>query len=104
MSDLHSRHEADTATRTAPKTGEPPLFKVVLLNDDFTPMDFVVDLIMRFFHKNVEEATRIMLSIHHQGKGICGVFPREIAETKALQVNHHARSHHHPLKCELERT
>ncbi|MEO5331817.1 MAG: ATP-dependent Clp protease adapter ClpS [Magnetococcus sp. YQC-5] len=82
---------------------EPPLFKVILLNDDFTPMDFVVDTLMRFFSKSLEEATQIMLNVHYKGFGICGVFTREIAETKVIQVNRHARLNQHPLKCRMEK-
>lgn len=90
-------------TRTEKKVAEPPLYRVLLLNDDFTPMDFVVDLIIRFFDKSKEEATQIMLSIHHKGSGICGHYPRDTAETKALQVNRFARNNHHPLKCVVEK-
>ncbi|MBF0429298.1 MAG: ATP-dependent Clp protease adapter ClpS [Magnetococcales bacterium] len=81
---------------------EPPLFKVVLMNDDFTPMEFVVDVLMSFFNKNIEDATKIMLNVHHKGFGICGVYSREIAETKVIQVNRHARTNQHPLKCRME--
>lgn len=99
------QHDQETALdhKSATRTGEPPLYRVLLLNDDFTPMEFVVDLVMRFFNKSEEEATRIMLSIHHQGQGVCGLYPREIAETKVTEVNRFARSHGHPLKCSMER-
>lgn len=80
----------------------PPLYRVILLNDDYTPMEFVVDVLQKFFGMNVETATRVMLKVHTEGKGVCGVFPREIAETKAAQVNEHARAAEHPLLCDIE--
>lgn len=92
--------EEDTLTDT--RVGEPSLYKVILLNDDFTPMDFVVSVLTQFFQKNEEEATRIMLNIHNQGAGLCGVFPREIAETKVAQVNQFSRQSGYPLKCTME--
>lgn len=82
---------------------EPHLFKVILLNDDFTPMDFVVDTLMRFFNKPLDEATQIMLNIHHKGFGICGLYTRDVAETKVMQVNRHSRMNQHPLKCRMEK-
>ncbi|NRB22484.1 ATP-dependent Clp protease adapter ClpS [Shewanella sp.] len=81
----------------------PSLYKVVLNNDDYTPMDFVIEILQLFFKKNEQEATDIMLAIHHQGKGICGVFPFGIAETKVAQVNQFARQNEHPLLCSLEK-
>ncbi|MGH8583748.1 MAG: ATP-dependent Clp protease adapter ClpS [Gammaproteobacteria bacterium] len=86
-----------------PKLKRPPVYKVVLLNDDFTPMDFVVHVLEQFFHKNREDATRIMIEVHTLGRGICGVFTHEIAETKVAQVNAYSREHKHPLLCTLER-
>ncbi|MBF0188093.1 MAG: ATP-dependent Clp protease adapter ClpS [Magnetococcales bacterium] len=97
-------HDTETLTRTKTSIREPSMFKVLLLNDDFTPMDFVVDLLVRFFQKSADDATRIMLNVHHNGVGICGVFPREIAETKVMQVNQHARKNNHPLKCKMEKS
>jgi len=85
-----------------PKLKRPPLFKVVLLNDDYTPMEFVVDILERFFNMNREKATQVMLAVHTQGKGVCGIYPRDIAETKATHVNQHARDSGHPLLCEVE--
>ena len=79
------------------------MFKVLLLNDDFTPMDFVVDVLERFFQKDSDEAMRIMLAVHQHGVGLCGVYPFEIAETKALQVVDHARQHTHPLQTAIEK-
>jgi ATP-dependent Clp protease adaptor protein ClpS len=85
-----------------PELEEPRLFKVVLLNDDYTPMEFVVVVLETFFGMNREAATRIMLHVHTRGKGICGVFTRDIAETKVTQVNTFARAHQHPLMCAME--
>lgn len=79
------------------------MYKVVLNNDDYTPMDFVIEVLQVFFRKNEQEATDIMLTIHHQGKGICGIFPFGIAETKVIQVNQFARQNQHPLLCSLEK-
>ena len=80
-----------------------PLYKVVLINDDYTPMDFVVEVLQRFFEMHKDQAIQIMLSVHMTGKGICGVFTREIAETKVAQVNDYSRSYEYPLLCETER-
>jgi len=91
------------ATRTTPKTKKPSMYKVLMLNDDFTPMEFVVHVLERFFSKGREEATRIMLHVHRRGVGICGVYPYEIAETKVTQVMDFARQHQHPLRCTLEK-
>lgn len=90
-------------TRTRAKTAKPSMYKVLLLNDDYTPMEFVVHVLERFFHKNHEEATQIMLHVHRKGVGICGVYPYEIAETKVTQVIDLARKHQHPLQCTLEK-
>ncbi|MEO5345899.1 MAG: ATP-dependent Clp protease adapter ClpS [Magnetococcus sp. YQC-9] len=100
---------ADFSTDTLLHSGtldhseEPPLFKVILLNDDFTPMEFVIDILIRFFDKGIDEATQVMLNVHHKGFGVCGLFTRDIAETKVMQVNRHARMHQHPLKCRMEK-
>ena len=80
----------------------PPLYKVMLLNDDFTPMDFVVTVIQKFFGMDREQATRIMLKVHREGVGVCGVFPRDVAATKVEQVIAYARQHQHPLACVME--
>jgi ATP-dependent Clp protease adaptor protein ClpS len=85
-----------------PQLKRPPLFKVVLLNDDYTPMEFVVEVLETFFKMNREQATQIMLTVHTQGRGVCGIYTRDIAETKAAQVNQYARDHQHPLLCEIE--
>lgn len=90
-------------TKTRPKTKKPSLYKVLLLNDDYTPMEFVVHVLERYFSKGREEATRIMLHVHHKGVGICGVFTYEIAETKVTQVMDFSRQHDHPLQCTMEK-
>ena len=85
-----------------PEVKQPPLFRVVLLNDDYTPMEFVVDVLEKFFSLDRPAATSIMLEVHTQGKGVCGVFTFEIAETKVAQVTTYARDNQHPLMCTLE--
>ena len=90
-------------TKVKPKTQKPSLYKVLLLNDDYTPMEFVVHVLERFFNKGREEATRIMLHVHQHGVGICGVFTYEVAETKVAQVTDFARQHQHPLQCTMEK-
>ena len=90
-------------TDTKPKTQKPSMYKVLLLNDDYTPMEFVVHVLERFFNKSQEDATRIMLHVHRRGVGICGVYPYEIAESKVTQVVDFARKHQHPLQCTLEK-
>jgi len=85
------------------KTKPPPLFKVLLLNDDYTPMDFVVEVLTRFFSMPLEKATQVMLHVHTRGRGVCGVFTREIAESKVAQVNEFARMNQHPLLCTMEK-
>jgi ATP-dependent Clp protease adaptor protein ClpS len=84
------------------KLKPPPLYRVVLLNDDYTPMEFVVEVLRVFFGLNAETATRVMLKVHTEGKGVCGVYPKEIAETKSVQVNEYARAAEHPLQCDIE--
>jgi len=84
------------------KTKPPPLFKVLLLNDDFTPMEFVVVVLQKFFGMNREQATRIMLKVHREGVGVCGIFPRDVAATKVDLVTGFAREHQHPLACVME--
>jgi ATP-dependent Clp protease adaptor protein ClpS len=93
----------DVVTRTKPKTKRPSMYRVLLLNDDYTPMEFVVHVLERFFNKNAEEATRIMLHVHQNGVGECGVFTYEVAETKVVQVMDLARKHQHPLQCVMEK-
>tara|TARA_A100001037_G_scaffold7707_1_gene7655 strand:+ start:479 stop:805 length:327 start_codon:yes stop_codon:yes gene_type:complete len=85
-----------------PKLKKPPLYNVVLLNDDYTPMEFVVHVLEQFFSLDRETAVRVMLHVHTQGKGVCGTFSREIAETKVAQVNDYSRENQHPLLCTME--
>ena len=89
--------------RTKPQTKKPNLYRVLILNDDYTPMEFVVHVLERFFNKDREAATRIMLHVHHHGIGECGVFTYEVAETKVTQVMDFARKHQHPLQCVMEK-
>ncbi len=93
----------DVVVRSRAKTKKPSMYKVLMLNDDYTPMEFVVHVLERFFRKTREEATEIMLHVHRKGVGICGVFPYEVAETKVTQVMDFARQHQHPLQCTLEK-
>ena len=80
----------------------PPMYKVILNNDDYTPMDFVVEVLQRFFAMDEEKASQVLMAVHYQGKGVCGRFTAEIAETKVAQVNQYARLHQHPLLCSME--
>lgn len=93
----------DLATQTHIKTKKPSLYRVLLLNDDYTPMEFVVFVLERFFNTNTEQATRIMLHVHQKGVGLCGVFTYEVAETKVAQVLDLAKRHEHPLQCVMEK-
>ena len=90
-------------TRTEPKTKKPSLYKLLLLNDDYTPMEFVVHVLQVFFGKSAEEATRIMLHVHQKGVGVCGVYTFEIAETKVTQVMDFSKKHQQPLQCTMEK-
>ncbi|MEM1142612.1 MAG: ATP-dependent Clp protease adapter ClpS [Pseudomonadota bacterium] len=87
---------------TKPQVKKPPLYKVILINDDYTPMEFVVEVLETFFKMNREQATQVMLTVHTQGRGVCGIYTKDIAETKSAQVNQYARDHQHPLLCEIE--
>jgi ATP-dependent Clp protease adaptor protein ClpS len=101
--DPRPRQEDGLALQEAkPRLKKPPLFKVILLNDDYTPMEFVVHVLEAFFGKDRQHATRIMLEVHTRGKGVCGVYSHEIAETKVAQVNAYSRENQHPLLCTLE--
>ncbi|MCT2397988.1 ATP-dependent Clp protease adapter ClpS [Novosphingobium mangrovi (ex Huang et al. 2023)] len=91
------------ATKTRAKPKKPSQFKVLMLNDDYTPMEFVVMVLKRVFHMDLEQATRVMLHVHQKGVGVCGIFPYEIAETKVNQVMDFARQNQHPLQCTLEK-
>lgn len=88
--------------KAKPKLKRPPLYKVLLLNDDYTPMEFVVEVLESFFKMDREKATQIMLNVHTRGVGVCGVYTKDVAETKVAQVNEFSRSHQHPLLCALE--
>jgi ATP-dependent Clp protease adaptor protein ClpS len=97
-----SAPQGETATATRPKVAQPPVFKVLLHNDDYTTMEFVVHVLQKFFQKSLEDATQIMLHVHHKGMGVCGLYPFEIAETKVVQVVDYARKNEYPLQCTLE--
>ena len=99
----HPDRDGDLAVEEArPRVKEPPMYKVVMLNDDYTPMEFVVEVLERFFGMDREKATRVMLTVHTEGKATCGVFTRDVAETKADQVVDYARENQHPLLCQVE--
>ena len=95
--------ETGVATRTRPRTKKPSNYKVLMLKDDYTPMEFVVLVLQRFFTMSIEDATRVMLQVHQQGIAVCGVFTYEVAETKVSQVIDFARENQHPLQCTLEK-
>jgi len=95
--------QTGTIVRAKPKTKKPSLYRVLLLNDDYTPMEFVVHVLERFFAKSREAATEIMLHVHHRGVGVCGVYTFEVAETKVTQVIEFSRRHQHPLQCTMEK-
>jgi ATP-dependent Clp protease adaptor protein ClpS len=95
--------ETGIATKTRPKTKRPSLYRVMLLNDDYTPMEFVVLVLERFFQKGRDEATYVMLHVHQNGAGECGIYTYEVAETKVTQVMDFARKHQHPLQCVMEK-
>jgi len=84
------------------KVEPPAMYKVLLNNDDYTPMDFVVDVLMQFFNIDTEKANQIMLTVHYRGKAVCGIYTADVAETKVMQVNQYARKHQHPLLCSME--
>jgi len=99
-----AEYERGVAVETAkPELERPALFRVLLLNDDYTPMDFVVEVLLVFFSMNREKATQVMLHVHTRGRGVCGVYTREVAETKVSQVNEFAKTHQHPLMCTMEK-
>lgn len=105
MSDFDPLRDDDndvTVQEAAPKLKKPPLYKVILLNDDFTPMDFVINLLIQFFAMSTEKATQVMLQIHTQGVGVCGTYSKDVAETKVYIVNEYSRQHQHPLLCSME--
>ena len=96
-------NDAGTVTLKRTKTQKPAMYKVLLLNDDYTPMEFEIYVLQRFFSKSAEDATKIMLHVHQNGVGVCGVFTYEVAETKVTQVMDMARQHDHPLQCTMEK-
>ncbi len=104
MAERERRDNQDgLATQEAkPKLKRPPLYKVILLNDDYTPMDFVVEVLQKFFGMDMDKATQIMLHVHTRGAAVCGVYTRDVAETKVDQVNRHSRANQHPLLCTME--
>lgn len=99
----HDHHHGALVETGKPEVARPPLYSVLLLNDDYTPMDFVVEVLMRFFPMTAENATQIMLHVHTRGRGVCGVFTREVAESKVAQVNEFSRLNQHPLLCTMEK-
>ncbi len=108
MSDRDTRSNQDSGTglivdEAKPRLQQPPMYKVVMINDDFTPMEFVVQVLQTFFHHTREQAVQIMLQVHQAGRGTAGIFPAEIAETKVAQVNSFARKNHHPLLTVMEK-
>ncbi len=98
----HNPDDGLVVEKARPKLKSPRMFKVLLLNDDYTPMDFVVHILEVFFRLDREKATQIMLHVHTRGRGVCGVYSHEIAETRVAQVNQYAREHQHPLLCAME--
>jgi ATP-dependent Clp protease adaptor protein ClpS len=102
MSKSKTKEDGGLDYAESTKTKKPRLFKVLILNDDFTPMEFVVHVLMKFFQKDEEGATRVMLEVHHKGAGIAGVYSKDIAETKMIMVNQYAKNHEHPLKTVTE--
>ncbi|WP_058834613.1 ATP-dependent Clp protease adapter ClpS [Luteimonas abyssi] len=97
-------HDHGVAVETGrPEVAKPPMYAVVLLNDDYTPMDFVIDVLVRFFALDMENATQVMLHVHTRGRGVCGVYSREVAESKVAQVNEYSRLNQHPLLCTMEK-
>ena len=101
-SDDESMGSGVAVQESKPELKKPSLYKVILLNDDYTPMDFVIDILARFFAMNEDKATQIMLHVHTRGVGVCGVYSKEIAETKVQMVNDYSRDNQHPLMCEME--
>ncbi|MFT5041272.1 MAG: ATP-dependent Clp protease adaptor protein ClpS [Hyphomicrobiaceae bacterium] len=105
MSDQRSlthRKEGELLTKQRPKIKKPPMYVVVILNDDYTPMEFVIWILQTVFYKNSAEASKLMLAVHNDGRGVCGIFTHDIARTKSVQVSQMARKHEHPLECIIE--
>lgn len=104
MSDekIRDQEHGVAVAEAKPEVKQPPMYKVLLLNDDYTPMDFVVQVLRKFFHKSTEQATKVMLQVHYEGQGVAGIYTAEIAETKVAQVNDFSRANDHPLMCTME--
>ena len=104
MSDENIREQEHgvAVAESKPEVKQPKMYKVLLLNDDYTPMDFVIQVLRQFFHKTMEQATKVMLKVHYDGQGTAGIYTAEIAETKMSQVNNYSRAHDHPLMCTME--
>lgn len=103
VTDSNHQGDVDLDVKVAPPDWKhPPLYVVVLLNDDYTPMDIVIEILQQFFAMNLDQATEVMLTVHYEGKGVAGTYPRDIAETKANQVNNYSRSQGYPLLCQIE--
>lgn len=102
MAEMPFENDGTVLETLKPKVKPPKRYQVVLLNDDYTPMEFVVEVLMRFFSMDEAKAHTVMMTVHHQGKGVCGVFSKEVAEMKVMQVNSYAREHQHPLQCQME--
>ena len=100
--DENERDHGVMVETSKPEVARPPLYQVLLLNDDYTPMDFVVLVLQQFFAMDIEKATQVMLHVHTRGRGVCGVYTREVAESKVSQVNEYARMNQHPLLCSME--
>lgn len=103
MADHDPHNQSGVATLPKTRLREPHLYQVLIINDDYTTMEFVITVLQKYFHKALAEATRIMMSVHQQGRGVCGVYPHDIASTKVVQVTEYARKHEMPLRCEMER-
>ena len=101
--DENDEIDGNTKLATKPKTKIPSLYRVLMMNDDYTPMEFVIEVLEKFFQKNREEATQIMLHVHQRGVGVCGIYTYDLAETKAMQVMNYARKYEHPLQVQLEK-
>ncbi|WP_299077515.1 ATP-dependent Clp protease adapter ClpS [uncultured Paraglaciecola sp.] len=97
--DIERQKDIDAVKK---KDAPPPMYKVLLNNDDYTPMDFVIEVLMRFFNVDGEKAQQIMLTVHYHGRAVCGIYTAEIAETKVMQVSRYAKQHQHPLMCTME--
>lgn len=102
IGDMREEADAQVLTRKERAVQEPPMYRVILLNDDFTPMEFVVWLLNTVFHRSPEDSTRIMMQVHTQGSGVCGIYPYDVARTKVFQTQSLAKQHGHPLQCSME--